>query len=336
MGKIRLSLPTRITSPKIIAMKKQEWVLIFIPLILVWYIDRISKSWALGIQGINSFGFIHFALHYNPGAMLGLFADLPAFLRIVTLSTGGAFLVVTYALIQYLLPIKSMSLRIGMSVLLGGILGNVSDRIMWGHVIDFIIVGTKATYLSPAFNIADAVQWVGYAMIVYAVAKDGAAIWPEHNIRRTYWINPKFQLKYCYLLLGVGLSISLVALVFSYTYMRVALVEMVGPTSTQVDKFLTPYVITFSVICVGFCIGLFTVAKTISHKIAGPIYAFEKYMKELIEAKEKQSTPRRFKLRSRDEFHELEDIAHKLKDRFFPELKENVVEVSSIQNLENK
>ena len=58
------------------------------------------------------------ALHHNPGAMLGLFSDLPPVLRIVSLSTGGAFLVVIYALIQYLLPIKSLILRSGMSVLL--------------------------------------------------------------------------------------------------------------------------------------------------------------------------------------------------------------------------
>jgi signal peptidase II len=70
------------------------------------------------------------------------------------------------------------------------------------------------------------------------------------------------------------------------------------------DKFLIPFTITFSVIIAGFCIGLFTVGKIISHKIAGPIYAFEKFLADSMEGKN-----RPFKLRSKDEFKHLENMA---------------------------
>ncbi len=316
-------------------MKRQDWIIIFLPLIVVWYLDRITKSWAGTLQGYHSFGFINFSLHYNPGAMLGLFANLPSILRVVSLSTGGAFLVVIYILIQYLLPIRSMTLRCGMSILLGGILGNVTDRILSGQVTDFIIM-SAGSHLSPAFNVADAVQWVGYAMVVFAIAKEGEKIWPEKNSRRQFWINPTFQLKYCYLLTGVGLSISLISTVFSYTYFQVAMVDLVGPNPQIVDKFLVPYLITFGVVSVGFCVGLFTVGKIISHKIAGPIYAFEKYMSDLVEAKEKKSSLRPFKLRSRDEFMELETLAHAVKLKLAPDVDESGGgEVLPIERLKN-
>jgi signal peptidase II len=291
-------------------MKRNEWLIVFLPLIITWYLDRITKSWAMGIEGLQSYGFIHFALHHNPGAMLGLFADLPPVLRVVSLSTGGAFLVCTYALIQYLLPIKSLILRSGMSILLGGILGNVSDRIAWGHVVDFIIVGTR-DFSTPAFNLADALQWIGYGLIVYSIVREGELLWPENNARKRYWINPRFQLKYCYLLLAAGAGISLVTMVFSYTYMRVAMIEMVGNNPVILDKFLVPFAITFSLVCIGFSIGLFAVGKVISHKIAGPIFAFEKYANELIDGT--ANADRNFKLRSRDEFKELEPLANRLK-----------------------
>ncbi|GIL16740.1 MAG: hypothetical protein BroJett040_04910 [Oligoflexia bacterium] len=299
-------------------MKRDEWLIVFLPLLATWGLDRISKMWAVGIQGLQSFGLLSFALHHNPGAMLGLFSDLPPVLRVVSLSTGGAFLVCTYALIQYLLPIKSLTLRSGMSILLGGILGNVTDRILWGHVVDFIILGTP-TLSTPAFNIADALQWVGYVLIMYAIIKEGEILWPENNARKRYWINPKFQLKYCYFLLGVGFGISLIAMVFSYTYMRVTLIELSGYNVNVLNKFLTPFVITFTLIVVGFSIGLFAVGKVISHRIAGPIYAFEKYVNELVEAKEKALSVRDFKLRKGDEFKNLEPLAHKLKDEFYTE-----------------
>lgn len=290
-------------------MKKKDWFIVIIPLAIVWYLDRVTKNWGTSITEMKSFGFLHFALYHNPGAMLGLFSELPPILRIVTLSTGGAFLVVTYTLIQYLLPIKSLILRSGMSILLGGILGNVTDRILWGHVVDFILVGTPNAWLSPAFNIADALQWFGYAMIVYAIIKEGQNLWPENNFRRKYWINPHFQLKYCFILLGVGLSIGLITIVFSYTYMRVALIELVGPNSHLIDKFLNPFIFTFTSICVAFSLGLFAVGKVISHKMVGPLYAFEKYIADLFESKEKNTAVKPFRLRAKDEFKELEAIA---------------------------
>lgn len=287
-------------------MKKHEWLIVTLPLILVWSLDRITKQWAQSLEGIQSYGFVGFILHHNPGAMLGLFSDLPAVLRIVSLSTAGAFLVCIYILIQYLLPIKSLSLRSGLSVLLGGILGNVTDRILWGHVVDFIVIG-NVDAMSPAFNVADALQWIGYALIVYAIVKEGDLLWPENNVRKKYWINLKFQLKYCLILTAMGLSLSFIAIVFSYTYLRVTMLEILGNNPVLLAKFLMPFVMTFSVVCIGFCIGLFTVGKIISHKIAGPIYAFEKFLDDTI-----QGQNRPFKLRSKDEFKHLEALALKI------------------------
>lgn len=280
----------------------------FFPLVLTLFIDQATKAWANHLEGIMSWGIFGFVLHHNPGAMLGLFADLPPVLRVVTLSTGGAFLVVTYGFIQYLLPIKSLALRTGLSVLLGGILGNVADRIVYGYVIDFIVIG-NVNISSPAFNMADALQWVGYALIVYAIIKEGDLLWPENNARKKYWINLRFQLKYCYLLMGIGFGLGLMSLVFSYTYLRVTMIDLVGNNQILLNKFLIPYSITFSLMVIGFCAGLFAVGKVISHKTAGPIYAFEKFLEDTM-----GGTNRPFKLRSKDEFKHLEKIAKRIQD----------------------
>ena len=120
-------------------MKRIEWVIVLFPLLVCWILDRITKLWANTIDGPRLHGYINFVLHHNHGAMLGLFSELPQVLRIVSLSTGGAFLLCIYVIIQYLLPIKSLVLRTGLSILIGGILGNVADRIIWGYVVDFIV-----------------------------------------------------------------------------------------------------------------------------------------------------------------------------------------------------
>jgi signal peptidase II len=291
-------------------MKKRDWFLVIIPLIAVWLLDRITKTWANGLDEILSYGPIHFAKHYNPGAMLGLFSELPTLLRVVTFATGGAFLLCTYAIIQYMLPIRSMQLRVGLSILIGGILGNVTDRIIWNHVVDFILLGSL-TLSSPAFNLADTVQWIGYFMIILAIVREGQVLWPENSYRKTYWVNKKFQLKYSFFLSGVVLSCGVLSCVFSYTYFRVTITELVGQNQFLLNKFLLPFTVTFCLIFLTFALILFALGKYLSHRIAGPIYAFEKALKDILDG----NTDKRLRLRAADEFKHLEELTNQVREK---------------------
>lgn len=304
-------------------MKKREWFIVILPLLLCWLVDRFSKIWATKLSGVQSYGPVSFILHHNHGAMLGLFSDLPAVLRIVSLSTGGAFLLCIYAIVQYLLPIKSLMLRSGLSILIGGVLGNVADRIIWGYVVDFIVIGAPK-YPSPAFNIADAVQWLGYLMIVIAIIKEGEKLWPENNNRKQYWVNSTFQLRYCFLLMGIGLALTIISLVFSYTYIRVSISDLTAGNVFLINKFITPFVITYISIALGFSAILFTLGKIMSHRIAGPLYAFERFLDDTLKGKDIE-----LKLRAGDQFKHLEELALTIKQRLADTSKRNQGLVSS-------
>lgn len=287
-------------------LRRMDWMLVLIPLFLTWGIDQGTKAWAEGIRGLQFYGPFGFVLHHNHGAMLGLFSDLPAVLRIVTLSTGGAFLIFSFAIIQYLLPIKSLMLRSGMSVLLGGILGNVTDRIINGYVIDFLLLGSPEK-ASPAFNMADALQWVGYGMIAVALVRESEILWPADNTRKRMWINLKFQLRYCFILTAIGLGFGLIAGVFSYTFLRVTIIDLVGVNQKLLDHYLLPFIFTFMIVSITFTVVLFLVGRVLSSRIAGPLYAFEKFLDDLAAGR-----PRPLKLRAGDEFKHLESIAARL------------------------
>lgn len=316
-------------------MNKREWLLVIFPLIAVWVLDQITKQWASTITGVLDYGSLKLVLHHNHGAMLGLFSDLPAVLRVVSLSTAGAFLLCTYALIQYLLPLKSLILRCGMSILIGGIMGNVTDRILHGYVTDFIVF-SAGTLNSPAFNIADAVQWVGYLMIVYVILKDGELLWPENNFRKKYWVNFRFQLKYCLMLMAIGLSLSLIVGVFSYTYLRVVIIELVGTNQFLINKFLMPFIVTFIIISFAFSAILFSVGRLISHRIAGPLYAFERFLATALEGKNLTVESQALKLRSGDEFRHLEELAEDVRKKLLEQQRMKTIQVVAYEEESSK
>jgi signal peptidase II len=284
------------------------WFWVGFSLVLTWALDRVTKVWALGLTESISFKWFEFSLHYNPGAILGLFSDLPPVLRVVTLSTGGAFLIFSFFILKYFITIKAMSIRIGMSLLLGGILGNVADRVLMGHVIDFIIIKI-GTWSSPVFNIADAIQWFGHISVITGLLKHADTFWPEQNTRKSYWVNIQFQLKYCALLIAVGLGIGIISGTFAYTYLRVTIISLTGENKMILDKFLIPFTISFASISGVFIMILFLVGKMISHRVAGPVYRFEKYIIDLISGKYYH-----LKLRRGDEFQHLNAVGDRLLD----------------------
>ena len=58
--------------------------------------------------------------------------------------------------------------RWGVALILSGILGNVTDRIVHGYVVDFLLVDLHVRFANPwpAFNVADSAITVGAALII--------------------------------------------------------------------------------------------------------------------------------------------------------------------------
>lgn len=293
-------------------MTKHHWYVNLGIVLAIWAADGATKWLAANfVHAMTFYGPFGLVFHQNPGAMLGAFSTLPPVLRIVSLSTGGAFLVFIYLAIQHLIPATVLMLRIGMSILLGGILGNVTDRILRGSVTDFLLIGSPS-HSTPAFNVADMVQWVGYGLIVYSLIRDGNLFWPEYNIRRKLWVNPGFQVKYIGMLIAMGLGFVVISGVFFYTYLKVTIDALVVGSAPEVEhRFLSPFFITFSVIALGFIMILFIIGRILSHRTAGPLYAFEKFLEDLLNGK-----MRDLKLRAGDDFQHLEDLSVKLKKLF--------------------
>jgi signal peptidase II len=102
---------------------------------------------------------------HNTGAAFSFLDDAGGWQRWLFIGLGVA---VSGGILVYLrrLPAKGQSLlAAGLSLILGGALGNVIDRVLLGHVIDFIRVHYEEHYF-PAFNVADSAITIGAALII--------------------------------------------------------------------------------------------------------------------------------------------------------------------------
>jgi len=73
-----------------------------------------------------------------------------------------------------------MRQAIGLALILGGALGNVIDRALYGYVVDFILVHYKDWYF-PAFNVADSSITVGAGLLILDALWQGRSAGGEKN-----------------------------------------------------------------------------------------------------------------------------------------------------------
>ncbi len=144
---------------------------------LVWLVvslgavalDQVSKTWIM----------THFALHEsvtllpildvvyarNTGAAFSFLADAGGWQRwfFTVLAVG-----VSAGIVMWLRRLDGRAqalMAAGLALVLGGAVGNVIDRVLFGYVVDFIAVHWNGNYF-PAFNVADSCISVGAALLI--------------------------------------------------------------------------------------------------------------------------------------------------------------------------
>jgi len=107
---------------------------------------------------------LSWTLAYNPGAAFSFLADAQGWQT----PLFAAIAVVASAVISFLI-FKNESKHLfcgGLALILGGALGNLYDRLAYGHVVDFLDFHAAGWHW-PAFNVADSAISVGAALLIW-------------------------------------------------------------------------------------------------------------------------------------------------------------------------
>jgi len=129
--------------------------------------DQITKWWAQMslpmAQPIKVTDFLNWFLIYNPGAAFSFLSQAGGWQRWFFTVIGIVAAIVIIWLLQKNTHDRPFCLAL--SLILGGAIGNVIDRLLYGAVVDFIDVHYDGWHW-PAFNVADSAISIGATLIV--------------------------------------------------------------------------------------------------------------------------------------------------------------------------
>ncbi len=143
---------------KNVSMLKYLWITV-----LVIIADQLTK-WLANTQleyhqAVTVLPYFEWFLSYNPGAAFSFLADSGGWQRWFFTALAIIISIVLLVWIKKLNDHERLT-AIALSFILGGAIGNLIDRVLYGYVIDFIQVWL-GSYPWPAFNIADSSIFVG-------------------------------------------------------------------------------------------------------------------------------------------------------------------------------
>ena len=148
----------------------------FLIAVFVVLIDRATK-WAVA-KNISLHDTIQLIPHVfylthveNRGAAFGLFADSPSQWKIGMLILFSVIAMVIVSTLLWRSGHAMTTTGVGLSLILGGAIGNLWDRLVSGRVVDFLLVYI-GSYQWPAFNAADSAIVVGAGLLVYEIMFD--------------------------------------------------------------------------------------------------------------------------------------------------------------------
>lgn len=107
-------------------------------------------------------GWVYFTHAQNFGAAWSVLSGQRILLVVITIAVIGMLLGAARELAS-----NGLAARIGLGLVLGGAVGNLIDRLLLGHVTDFIDMGSPWQWLAtfPIFNIADSCLTVGAVLL---------------------------------------------------------------------------------------------------------------------------------------------------------------------------
>ncbi len=136
--------------------------------LVIVVLDQISKVWISASfdygETLELLPVLNITLHHNTGAAFSFLAGAGGWQRWFFSALALAVSVTLVIWIRRLPPVQWL-LGLSLALVLGGAVGNLCDRMLYGYVVDFISVHWQQHYF-PTFNVADSAITVGAILMI--------------------------------------------------------------------------------------------------------------------------------------------------------------------------
>ena len=242
-----------------------------------------------------------------------MFADANEWIIQIFFTIISVFLFVFSSLFFFVLRQRDVPrLKFGTVLLSAGFCGNVLDRVLYGKVTD--IFRLQFGSVGTSFNLSDLLAIAGCALIILSLFLDSSRIFHHYNLKRKILIEPKFQIEFSLILVFICVLNSGMIGIYSYSYLRVYLAQA-GYVVLGVNDLMKDYLIGLVIMEFFFLIATFIVGIIFSHKMIGPIQAFEGFVRRLLSGNPTERD-RNFRLRQLDYFKNFERLAVLLREKW--------------------
>ena len=137
----------------------------------IFILDQLTKFFVVHILDLSGrlsitviSGFINLNMAWNEGINFGLFANSSEMMRIILIIVS---ILICIGIFFWAIKQNSILLLIFSSAIIGGAIGNVVDRIIYGAVADFLNITCCGIYNPYSFNIADISIFLGVVGIIF-------------------------------------------------------------------------------------------------------------------------------------------------------------------------
>jgi len=170
MAKVKQdNMPSNDVKATAIGIKHWGWITVLI--IILDQASKILADYFLQYhQPVAVMPLFNFTLLYNKGAAFSFLADAGGWQRWFFLVLTTAVSVFIYSWLRKLKPHQVLQYT-SLALILGGAIGNLIDRAIYGYVIDFLDVYYDS-YHWPAFNIADSAITIGAILLIIDTLKN--------------------------------------------------------------------------------------------------------------------------------------------------------------------
>ncbi len=162
--------------PNPISWKQSGLVWVWVSLLVIVF-DQLTKQWALAsltpYEPVAIMPMFNMMLAFNPGAAFSFLGDQDGWQRwfFIVLAWGVSLALVVWLSKTHL---SQRRLVLGLTLVLGGAIGNVIDRMVYHHVVDFLDFYWGVWHY-PTFNVADIAISVGAVLLIWDAWKSDKA-----------------------------------------------------------------------------------------------------------------------------------------------------------------